>query len=69
MQVVRISLTVGLSFSQLFRCNTYYRAINDIIDLDCYADLRFFMLTCHWFEGEQDKYCATINMHGLARKI
>ena len=56
MQGVRILLIVGLSFSQLFRCNTYYGAINDIIDLDYYGHLKFLMFKCDWFEGEEDKY-------------
>jgi len=37
-----------------FWCNTFYGAIKDIIELDCYGHFKFLMFKCDWFEGEED---------------
>ncbi|XP_004514854.1 uncharacterized protein [Cicer arietinum] len=38
---------------------TYYGAINDIIELDYYSQLKFVLFKCDWFEAKEDKYGLT----------
>ena len=59
--VTLISLTQTHASSKNFIdsdiwCNTYYGAINDIIELDYYGHFNLLMFKCDWFEGEEDKY-------------